>query len=89
MMWTVPFASTIEVNLIRAKIENGSIEHVMSPEYHGDPVSNDKILCFQHFGWEMLDQVRNAGFRDAYAICYHSFEFGYLGGDQFIFVATK
>ncbi len=37
----------------------------------------------------MLDQVREAGFKDAYALCFHSSEFGYLGDEQFIFVATK
>jgi SAM-dependent methyltransferase len=89
MMWSVPFIPTSSTNLIRAKIEGGKITHIQPPEYHGDPLSENGVLCFQHFGWEMLDQVRNAGFRDAYALCYQSREFGYLGGESYMFIAIK
>jgi len=89
MMWSVPFIPSSRCNIVRAKIENGQIVHILPPEYHGDPLSSDGVLCFQHFGWEMLGQMRNAGFRDVYALCYQSSEFGYLGGEQFIFVAIK
>jgi hypothetical protein len=89
MMWSVPFIPTSSENSIRAKVEDGKITHMQPPEYHGDPLSESGVLCFQHFGWEMLDQVRDAGFRDAYALCYQSREFGYLGGESYMFVATK
>jgi SAM-dependent methyltransferase len=89
MMWSVPFVSTFSKNSIRARMVNGSIQHDLPPEYHGDPLSDKGVLCFQHFGWEMLDQIKTAGFSDAYAICYYSKEFGYLGGEQFMFVAVK
>jgi SAM-dependent methyltransferase len=89
MMWSVPFIAAHHDNMVRAKIENGEIVHILPPEYHGDPLSSDGVLCFQYFGWEMLDQMRNAGFQEAYALCYHSTEFGYLGGEQFMFVARK
>lgn len=89
MMWSVPFVTEFPENEIRAKIQDGNINHILPPEYHGDPLSNEGVLCFQHFGWEMLEQVKNAGFKDAYAMCYHSIEFGYLGGVQLMFVATK
>lgn len=89
MMWSVPFIPNSTTNLVRAKIENGEIIHMQPPEYHGDPLSGDGVLCFQHFGWQMLDQMRSAGFRDAYALCYQSKEFGYLGGEQFMFVSIK
>jgi SAM-dependent methyltransferase len=89
MMWSVPFVENSHTNMIRAKIEDGEVVHILPPEYHGDPLSSDGVLCFQHFGWEMLEQMLEAGFRDAYALCYHSNEFGYLGGEQFMFVASK
>jgi hypothetical protein len=89
MMWSVPFIPSSPSNFVRAKIERGEIVHIQPPEYHGDPLSGNEILCFQHFGWEMFDQMRAAGFRDSYALCYHSREFGYLGGEQFMFVAIK
>ena len=89
MMWSVPFISDNRINSIRAKIENDEINYILPPEYHGDTLSGDGVLCFQHFGWEMLEQMRSAGFRDAYALTYNSSEFGYLGGEQFMFVAIK
>ncbi len=89
MMWSVPFISNSPTNVVRAKIENDKIVHILEPEYHGDPLSSDGVLCFQYFGWEMLELLRDVGFQDAYALCYQSSEFGYLGGEQFMFVACK
>lgn len=89
MMWSVPFIAGVHTNMVRAKIEGSKIVHLLEPEYHGDPLSSAGVLCFQHFGWEMLSQMRDAGFCDAYALCYLSKEFGYFGGEQFIFVAKK
>ena len=89
MLWSVPFINAGASNLIRARLVSGRIEHIEPPEYHADPISPHGVLCYQHFGWEMLEQIRSAGFRDAYAVCYFSREFGYLGGEQFLFVACK
>ncbi len=89
-MWSVPFADTSYNNIIRATVdENGTIQHLLEPEYHGDPVSDKGILCFTHFGWEMLDQVKAEGFSDAYAFLYRSDVFGYLGNEQILFIAEK
>lgn len=89
-MWSVPFLSSSPTNSIRARLVDGQVKHIITPpEYHGDPLSSNGILCFQHFGWEMLDEMKQAGFRDAYAICYQSIPFGYLGGEQFMFFAVK
>jgi SAM-dependent methyltransferase len=90
MMWSVPFRADRETNLIRATISpHGSVHHYETPEYHGDPLNSQGCLCFTHFGWEMLDQVRRAGFTDAYAIAYWSDTFAYLGIEQLIFVAVR
>lgn len=89
LMWSVPFIPSSRTNSIRARVVNGEIQHILAPEYHGNPLSPKGILCFQHFGWEMLDEMRSAGFSDAYAVCYQSIPFGYLGGEQFMFFAVK
>lgn len=89
MMWSVPFIPSSSRNVIRARLVNGDVFHDLPPEYHGDPLSDKGVLCFQHFGWEMLEQMRSAGFSDAYALCYFSTKFGYLGGEQFMFFAVK
>jgi SAM-dependent methyltransferase len=90
LIWSVPFRSDLEDNLVRAGVAaDGSVVHHHPPEYHGDPLNSAGCLCFTHFGWNMLDEVRTAGFRDAYALAYWSDVFGYLGTEQFVFVATK
>lgn len=68
---------------------DGSIKHLLEPEYHGDPVTSKACLCFSHFGWEMLGQMRESGFLDAYAVLFWSVDFGYLGSEQILFIACK
>lgn len=89
-MWSVPFADLEYNNIIRAMIgKDGQVQHLLEPEYHGDPVSDKGILCFTHFGWEMLDQVKAEGFSDAYALLYRSDVFGYPGNEQVLFIAER
>jgi SAM-dependent methyltransferase len=53
---------------IRAELlPDGSIRHLLPPEYHGDPASPEGILCYRGFGWKILDELREAGFADARA----------------------
>lgn len=90
ILFSVPFRSDLEKNIVRAHVcQDGSIEHLMPPEYHGDPLSTDGCLCFYHFGWQILDEFRKAGFNSAKALFFWSDKFGYLGTDQMIFIATK
>ena len=91
LYWTVPFIAIRYENTIRAVVSNdGTITHLLEPEYHGDPVNADKgILCFTHFGWGMFDQLKEIGFKDAYVINYWSDSLGYYGQDQYIFCAIK
>jgi SAM-dependent methyltransferase len=84
---SAPFNQGEPKNILRATIENGVINHILEPEYHGDPLSKEGILSFHDFGWEILDQFKKCGFRDAYTVCYFSRAFGYLGDEQFIFSA--
>jgi SAM-dependent methyltransferase len=65
LVLTAPFISSNEHTVVRARIDhNGAVEHLMQPEYHGDPKSSDGILCFYHFGWDLLDTARDAGFKE-------------------------
>lgn len=91
LMFSVPFARSSPTNIVRAKVDaRGEVEHILPPEYHGDPVNpGDGCLCFYHFGWELLDELRNLGFEDVTALHYWSADFGYLGGEQSVFFATK
>ena len=89
ILWSVPFVPNSVKNIICAEIRDGQVHHILPAQYHGDPLSDQGVLCFTYFGWEMLDQFRDAGFSDAYAAAFHSLKFGYLGGTQFVFIARK
>lgn len=76
---TFPFTDRPDT-LIRARLNAlGSVEHLMEPEYHGDPISGG-VLCFYHFGWDVLDRFRSAGFRDVRMVMPWAHEHGYLYG---------
>lgn len=60
---TFPFLDKPET-LVRAKWSNQKVEHVVEPEYHGDPLGSG-ILCWYHFGWDILGVCSTAGFSDA------------------------
>lgn len=67
LVLTVPFLDADETSMLRARIdENGVIEHLLEPEYHGDPVCAEGILAYHSFGWSLLQDVRSAGFTRAY-----------------------
>jgi len=79
-------------HLERARMrDDGGIEHLLPPEYHGDPLDPRGCLCFHHFGWDVLDFLRQAGFRHVTAYSIWSRELCYLAaeGDLLQFVAVR
>lgn len=85
---TVPFLLTSQSTLVRAQIrDDGSVHHLLAPEYHGDPLDPQGVLCFYHFGWDLLESLVDVGFCDAGLYLYWSFNRGYLGGLQFVISA--
>jgi SAM-dependent methyltransferase len=89
LLLTAPFHGK-ERNLVRARIgPDGQVEHLETPEYHRDPLSSEGCLCFYHFGWELLDDFRAAGFQDVAGLMCWSRELAYLGENQVQFVARR
>jgi SAM-dependent methyltransferase len=91
LIFSVPFSSDSPTDIVRASIEgDGSITHHMPAEYHGNPVDPEGgALCFRYFGWEMLDMLRNIGFSNVRCLAYWSEEQGYLGQEQYLFMAMR
>ncbi len=90
MLFSVPFDANSVRDQIRAQLrKDGTIEHLLPPEYHDDPRNPEGCLCFQHFGWEMLEEMKQAGFSSVWALSYYSREYGYLGDNQIQFLAEK
>ncbi|MEZ5796725.1 MAG: class I SAM-dependent methyltransferase [Paracoccaceae bacterium] len=85
-----PFRQDLAETVVRARLtETGEIEHLTTPEYHGDPLSTEGVLCFYHFGWDILQAMKDAGFSDATCHFYWDYDSGYLGGALPIFHAVK
>ena len=82
--FTAPFNPHIKEHLIRARIVDGEIEHILEPEMHGDPVTNEGILCFQHFGWDIADELSSIGFSTIEALVFDQIEYGYYTQDPII-----
>jgi SAM-dependent methyltransferase len=62
---TAPFIALNTYTEVRARRHaDGTIEHLLPPEMHGDPLS-DGVLCYYHFGWDLLDRMHDAGFAEA------------------------
>jgi SAM-dependent methyltransferase len=89
MLATLPFHQNEDNSIIRAKIIDGKLEHILPPEYHGNPVSADGSLVFTDFGWDILDVIKRAGFSKVSLDVYASTELGHLGGGQILFNTKK
>lgn len=89
LVFSIPFFHEIETTRVRASIDFGGIIHHLPPEIHGNPVSNDGSLCFQNFGWDILDDLRAIGFSDAKGSLYWGPWQGHFGLPFFIFSALK
>lgn len=63
LLFTCPFFARRSEHLIRAKVdESGHIEYLEPPEWHGDPLNDQGILAYYHFGWRLLDDLESSGF---------------------------
>jgi SAM-dependent methyltransferase len=85
VLLSTPFIVENDETLVRATInEKGEITHLLEPEYHGDPVIPQGILCFYHFGWDLLDDFRATGFTNVKIITGYDTSKMILGMQLFI-----
>ena len=87
-IWTAPFVTGTYETIVRAQVEpNGSVTHLMEPDYHGDPVNpTEGVLCYQYFGWDVVDLMLSVGFTDARVYQTWSMAHGLMGPAQSVFV---
>lgn len=43
--------------------EDGTLEHILPPEYHGDYLRKG-ILAFRNYGLDIYDSLKKVGFQD-------------------------
>jgi len=90
-LFTAPFLFVEHDTRVRARVlADGAIEHLLPPQYHGDPVDpQGGVLCYREFGWDLIDALKAAGFADPQGLLYYSTDYGYPGEVQILFVARK
>lgn len=89
LLLTVPFRVDMEETRVRARhVTDGEIEHLLAPEYHGDPLGRP-ILNYRDFGWDLLDAIRSAGYRDAAVLVSRGDETTLLPPDLIAIVARR
>ena len=89
MLATIPFNLNAENSVTRARINNNRVEHLLPPEYHGNPISEEGSLVFTDFGWDMLENAKNAGFANIDQEFYYAGKFGHGGDPLSIFKFTR
>src|SRR5690606_36870284 len=82
LLATIPFNPNMAQSTVRARLVDGRLEHLLPPDYHGNPVSEDGSLVFADFGWDLLATMKQAGFSHASIDIYASVQYGHLGGGQ-------
>jgi SAM-dependent methyltransferase len=80
LVLTCPFIMQIQRTFNQARVNSeGNIEHLIPvPEYHGNPLGPPS-LSFNTFGWDLLEDMRTAGFKTAELIPYQNVDLGYIG----------
>ena len=86
---TIPFCPYRERNKRRAEIIDGQLRHQHTERYHGNPLSESGSLVFTDFGWELLGQMRQAGFSPAELMIFWSYQSGHMGVPEMFFHAVK
>jgi SAM-dependent methyltransferase len=88
LMLSVPFNFRMDTET-RAEIdEDGRLRHLAEPIYHGDPLQEQGVLCYYIFGMDLLLEMRKAGFKESFAVCFTSLEWAYYD-DNVVFVGRK
>jgi SAM-dependent methyltransferase len=88
LVLSVPFNFQQETRVRAVVDDHGEIRHLVEPCYHGDPLSSEGVLSYYDFGMDLLEELRDAGFQEAFLVCYRSARWGYLQNNV-AFIARK
>jgi SAM-dependent methyltransferase len=81
-VFLMPFFPFRPHSLLRGRLrDDGSIEHIEEPEYHGDGVTGKGIYTYHYFGLDFVDRLREAGFRKVQIGLTYDVFLGYLGNN--------
>lgn len=91
LILSVPFTPLNKENTTRCYYnDKNELIHELKPEYHGDPVGDNKgILCYRYYGWQLIDELKQVGFKKAELISVWSGYYGIIGGPDISFVLCE
>lgn len=64
-IFTVPLHDSCTTVERAALGPNGQVQHLLDPEYHGDPIGTGRILVFRDYGRDITETLCDAGFAKA------------------------
>lgn len=64
MVFSCPFYEALDTTIVRARLGEGGIEHLLEPCFHGNPVDGGGALVFSQPGWDLWARVIDAGFQE-------------------------
>jgi glycosyltransferase involved in cell wall biosynthesis len=89
-IFTFPFIFDSENHETRATMHDGVRVDFLEPEFHGNPIDPEAgSFCWRYYGWDIMQELRDIGFKDVKLFAAWSPENGYLGGPQIVIAATK
>lgn len=90
MLFTVPFDGNAVQTAFRAEIGENGLVNTEEEWYHdrGIPSFPPLLVC-QIFGWDILQALKEAGFKDACGKIYYGLKEGYLGYLPIYFETSK
>lgn len=89
-IFSVPIFTTREETVTRAELDkSGNPVHIMPPDFHGNPLSDEGSLVFHEYSWDIIEFLKNSGFSDVHFIVYASAEKGYFGWFPLVIEAEK
>jgi len=85
---SVPFSFQYQTVVRAVPDVSGNVQHLVTPCYHGDPLSSEGVLSYYDFGMDLLWEMERAGFTESFLLCYQSIQWGYPN-ENVAFVARK
>jgi SAM-dependent methyltransferase len=69
--------------------EDGSVEHFVEPEYHGNPVSDAGSLVTFHYGYDLPELLAQWSGMDVEVLRFHDHQHGVIGDFTEVYVCRK
>lgn len=89
VVFTIPWHSDLAVTRQRAALRDGRVEHLLPPQFHANPIDRRGSLVFWDHGWDLLDDLRAAGFADPTVSLAWSWSHALLGAPSQVIWARK